>query len=90
MSICEDDWGTPLEILANESILKSSFTLDRDPVEETIIVVVDGVEEPNWTYDASDNAISFAEGHVPAAGTSILISYSPISDCPKDTGDTGV
>lgn len=90
LSICEDDWGTPLEILANESILKSSFTLDRDPVEETIIVVVDGVEEPNWTYDASDNAISFAEGHVPAAGTSILISYSPISDCPKDTGDTGV
>jgi len=90
LSICEDDWGTPLEILANESILKSSFTLDRDPVEETIVVVVDGVEEPNWTYDSSTNAISFAEGYVPAAGVSILISYSPISDCPEDTEDTGV
>jgi len=90
LSICEDDWGTPLEILANESILKSSFTLDRDPVEETITVVVDGVEESNWTYDSSTNTISFAEGHVPASGVSILISYSPISDCPEDTEDTGV
>ena len=89
LSICQDDWGTPLEILANESILHSSFALDKEPVEETITVAVDGVEESNWTYDSSDNAISFAEGHVPAAGTSILISYSPISNCPEDTGDTG-
>ena len=63
--------------------------MDKEPVEETITVVVNGVEESNWTYDSSDNAISFTEGHVPAAGTSILISYSPISDCPEDTGDTG-
>ena len=89
LSICQDDWGTPLEILANESILKSSFALDRDPVEDTIVVVVDGVEEFNWTYDSSANAINFAEGYAPAAGVSILISYSPISDCPENTEDTG-
>jgi hypothetical protein len=86
LSICQDDWGTPLEILANESILKSSFTLDKEPVEETITVVVNGMEESDWTYDSSDNTISFGNGSVPAAGASILISYSPISDCSEDTG----
>jgi len=88
LSICEDDWGTPLETLANESILKSSFTLTQTPVEETIAVIVDGTTSTEWTYDSSTNAISFNEGHVPAAGVSIYVSYSPIYDCPeeKDTG----
>ena len=88
MSICEDDWGTPLETLANESILKSSFTLSRDPIEITIEVTVDGVSTTDWTYDASSNAITFDESAVPEAGESIYVSYSPVYDCPeeKDTG----
>ena len=88
LSICEDDWGTPLETLANESILKSSFTLSRDPIEITIEVTVDGVSTTDWTYDASSNAITFDESAVPEAGESIYVSYSPVYDCPeeKDTG----
>ena len=88
LSICEDDWGTPLETLANESILKSSFTLTQIPVEETIAVTVNGTTSTEWAYDSSTNAISFNEGHTPDAGASIYVSYSPIYDCPeeKDTG----
>jgi hypothetical protein len=82
LSICADDWGTPLETLANESILKSSFTLAQQAVEETIYVEVDGVQVTDWSYDSSTNAVSFDEGHIPASGSNIYISYNPVSICP--------
>jgi hypothetical protein len=82
LSICADDWGTPLETLANDSILKSSFTLTKEAVEDTIYVEIDGVESSEWTYDSATNAISFNEGYTPTAGANIYVSYNPISDCP--------
>ncbi len=81
LSICADDWGTPLETLANESILKTSFTLTQQAVEETIYVEVDGVAVTEWTYDSTTNAVSFNEGHIPDAGANIYISYNPVSEC---------
>lgn len=88
LSICEDDWGTPLETLANESILKSSFLLAESPVEHSISVTVDGVTSADWTYDSSSNAIEFDSGAIPVAGATIYVSYALIYDCPeeKDTG----
>jgi hypothetical protein len=82
LSICQDDWGTPLETIANDSILKTSFTLTKDAVEETIYVEVDGIPSTEWTYDSSTNAISFNEGYTPLAGATIYVSYNPISECP--------
>jgi hypothetical protein len=82
LSICQDDWGTPLEILANDSILKTSFTLTREAIEDTIYVEVNSVESVEWTYDPSTNALSFNEGHTPPTGASIYVSYNPISECP--------
>jgi len=81
LSICADDWGTPLETLANESILKTSFTLTKQAVEDTIYIEVDGVVNTEWTYDSSANAVSFNEGHIPRAGSDIYISYNPVSEC---------
>ena len=88
LSICEDDWGTPLETLANESILKSAFDLTLTPIEQSIFVSVDGVTSSDWTYDVSDNAVVFDDGAVPDAGATVYVSYAPIYDCPeeKDTG----
>jgi hypothetical protein len=82
LSICADDWGTPLETLAHDSILKTTFTLSKDAVEETIYIEVDGVESTEWTFDSGTNAISFNEGYTPIAGAIIYVSYNPISDCP--------
>jgi hypothetical protein len=88
LSICEDDWGTPLETLANESILKSSFVLSQSPVEQSISVTVDGVDSTDWVYDSSDNSIDFDSTAIPVAGASVYVSYALIYDCPeeKDTG----
>jgi len=82
LSICLDDWGTPLEFLANESILKSSFLLAETAVAETIYVEVDNVKTSEWTYDSTNNAVSFNSGHVPAAGSTIYIRYGSTPDCP--------
>jgi hypothetical protein len=81
LSICLNDWGTPLEILANESILKSSFTLAETAVEETIYVEVDNVKSVDWTYDPTTNAVSFNPGYIPHAGSTIYIRYNAASDC---------
>lgn len=81
LSICQEDWGTPLEILANESILLSSFPLTKEAVEGTIYIEVDGLEETEWIYDESTNSIYFNEDHVPDAGSLIYVSYIPVSDC---------
>ena len=84
LSICQDDWGTPLETLANDSILKSKFTLTRDPIEDTITVKVDGVEQnTEWNYDPSTNSIVFNANNIPQANSTVYISYNPISDCER-------
>jgi len=90
LSICEDDWGTPLETLAHDSILKSSFTLAQAPIEETLSVYVDGVENTDWTFDASTNAVDFSNSTTPDSGSSILVSYAPVADCPEEESDTGI
>jgi hypothetical protein len=81
LSICQDDWGTPLETLAHDSILKTSFTLTKTAVEETIYVEVNGTESTEWTYDPTTNALSFNEGYTPPSGADIYVSYNPVSTC---------
>jgi hypothetical protein len=82
LSICQDDWGTPLETLANDSILKSKFTLQKEPIEETIVVKVNGfVQNTGWYYDPSTNTIIFDQNNIPSANSVIYISYNPVSEC---------
>ena len=82
LSICMDDWGTPLEGLANDSILKSKFSLQKYPIEDTITVKVNGVEQSTgWYYDLATNSIVFDQNNIPQANSFVYISYNPISDC---------
>ena len=89
LSICQEDWGTPMESLANDSILKNSFSLSATPIEETITVEVDGVTNTDWVYDATQNLIYFS--NTPPVSQSIIsIQYSVLAECEeKDTADTG-
>ena len=82
LSICQTDWGTPLESLANESILKTSFELKKEPIESTIYIEVDGVTSTEWAYDAIANTINFNKGYIPEAKSTIYASYNPASECP--------
>lgn len=81
-SLC-DDFSDSLKVLADSIVeLSSVFQLTREPLEETIVVTVNGVNVPKdavngWTYDASTIAISFHGSSVPAAGADVRINFDP-------------
>ncbi len=74
MSICASDWSTTMDTLARESIAMSAFALSETAIEETIEVTVNGVVSTDWTYDVSENSVSFTSA--PADGSSISITYA--------------
>jgi hypothetical protein len=78
-----------MESIAINSILAKSFTLSLTPIEDSISVTVNGVVVTDWYYEPSNNSVYFFEPSIPAAGSEIVISYSPLPDCGGDTGDTG-
>ncbi len=81
-SVC-DNWGNSLSAVADGSvILLSSFTLSQDPIPSSIEVRVAGdLVATGWTYDASDNTVSFQPNAMPEEGQTVKISYEPISEC---------
>ena len=89
LSICAEDWGTPMEELARESLAVNTFYLSDNPIEDTISAEVDGVINTSWTYDSSVNGVTFSP--VPGEGSTIDITYAIWAECDteKDTGDTG-
>ncbi len=82
-SLC-DNFGTSLQLISDSIIeLSSVFQLNREPVVETIRVIVDGLNIPNdpmngWTYDAATNTVSFHGSSVPPAGANVQILFTPL------------
>ena len=74
MSICASDWSVTMDTLARESIALSMFPLSSAPVEDTIIVSVDGVLSSDWIYDSGTNSVAFTIP--PTDGSSINIEYA--------------
>ncbi len=77
-SICDSDWGSNLQLLAELSTAApyDCFTLAGRPVREsTIEVLVDGELNQDWTYEPHENAVCFAEADVPEGGSYVEISY---------------
>jgi hypothetical protein len=82
LSICETDWGTPMEQLAIDSMNNVSFTLSNvHPVETTIEVMVDNVISYNWTYDGIYNSIVFDISAIPQSGQTIVVNYAVYGQC---------
>lgn len=80
LSICSD-WGSNVEALAEASINQDSFALTHSPVEDTIVVTINGtVRGSGWTYDSADNAVVFTTG-VPQEGDVVEIAYAGAVDC---------
>jgi len=84
LSICAEDWGTPMEELARESLALSVFYLSDVPIESTITVGVDGVPSADWSYDTSLNAIVFSV--IPPEGAAIEVDYA-IWACQEESGE---
>jgi len=74
LSICDSDWGTAMDTLARDSVLRSSFMLTDKPVEGTISVEIDGVLSTDWYYDSFIQALYFSI--VPAPGSIIRVTYA--------------
>jgi len=83
-SLC-GNFGESLSLISDSVLaLTSSFKLDREPLPETIRVVVNGVavqEDANngWTYEASNWTVNFHGSAIPAADSSININFDPVT-----------
>lgn len=87
-SICDADWSVGLEKLARSAFgFKAAFTLQAQPVEATIVVMVNGKEVPrqdptthavSWSYDSSSGSVVFKPAAVPEPGAEILIHYAAL------------
>ncbi|MBX3039341.1 MAG: hypothetical protein KF789_01375 [Bdellovibrionaceae bacterium] len=83
-SLC-DNFGDTLSTISDQVVnLASVFKLNREPIESTITVRVNGVAIPKdatngWTYDAATIAIHFHGSAIPAAGADVRIAFDPKS-----------
>jgi len=76
-SICAPDWGVQLESMANQMAGRRAYELrERDPIESTIEVTVNGQISTEWDYVPATNTVRFRDGHVPAPGQTIEIDYA--------------
>ena len=50
------------------------FSLEDEPIEDSIQVLVDGEPQTTWTYESDRNAVFFAE-NPPTLGNSVRILY---------------
>lgn len=81
ISICSD-WTSPysLQMLASSSVSQVQFDLDYPPIESSIVVEVDGVPHPDWTFDATTNSVTF-NTDAPETGSTVTIEYALQSSC---------
>lgn len=77
-SICNADWGSQMEDVAQALALKSTFELgEPDPVVNSIRVFINGQEVvEGWSYVEEYNHVAFDIDSVPEMGDTIEISYS--------------
>jgi hypothetical protein len=82
ISLCSD-FSQSLQVLSESIVeLSSVFQLTREPVVETLAVIVDGIVVPQdatngWTYDAVTISIAFHGSAIPAAGADVKITFDP-------------
>lgn len=81
-SLC-DNFADSLQLISDTVLdLASVFPLDREPLPETITIIVNGSAVPQsatngWTYQAAANSISFHGSAVPPADANISITFDP-------------
>ena len=75
----ESDFYTTLTDMGGKIVdLIDSFILSEKPVENSIIVRVNGIIVNDYTYDEQNRTISFNAGSVPAEGSEVEITYKSL------------
>jgi hypothetical protein len=83
--ICQADFGPQMVMIANQiATLSTKFYLNREPIESTIVVKVNGVTVPKdsangWTYDPASIAIEFHGSAIPSQGAQISVDFDPVT-----------
>lgn len=84
-SLCAN-FGESLEIIAQSIVSKNGvFKLDRQPIESTLRVVVNGSTVPNsatwgWTYNPETLEVTFSpEDAIPNVGDNVQIYFTPLT-----------
>ena len=77
-SICDSNWGTQMEEIAQSVSIQSEFSLDEeDPHVDTIRVWINGqLIEEGWEYNPTNNSVVFDFDDAPQPGDSLDIGYS--------------
>ena len=77
-SICETDFGRPLQEIGNQAFgLPVQFFLSRPAERNSIRVSVDGsMRGSGWSYDAESNSVVFEDGSVPQPGQRVRVEYN--------------
>lgn len=77
-SICDEDWGTQLESLAQTISVRTIFEISSsDPHIDTVRVWINGqLVGSGWTFDEIANAVVFNHDDAPEPGDTIEIGYS--------------
>lgn len=81
-SLC-GDFGTSLELISNKILeLSSSFKLNREPVESSINIFVNGSLVPRgavdgWTYESATLTVTFHGTAVPPQGATVKVAFDP-------------
>lgn len=82
-SLC-GDFATSLDQIAKATLkLTTKFKLTREPVVETISIIVDGQsiaqnETNGWSYNSADWSITFNGSSVPPQGAVVQINFTPV------------
>ncbi len=83
-SLC-GNFGETLDIISGQVLsLSTTFKLDREPIPESIEVIVNGARVPQheqngWTYDSSTNSLTFHGTGIPPADSDVSVNYDPKS-----------
>ena len=77
-SICESDFGGPLQEIGNQAFgLPVQFFLSRPAEAASVQVQVDGqAVNSGWSYDAQSNSVIFDDASVPQPNQRVRISYN--------------
>ncbi len=79
LSICAEDWGTPMEELARDSLGLVEFNLSERPIEDTIWVTIDSLPNHDWYFNEPSGSIIF--NTPPPEDSEIVITYAVFPEC---------
>ncbi len=83
LDLCSADWVDYFEDILDTSVneAEDTFVLLGEPLEDSIVVRVNGMEVYDWVYDEEQNAVVFDAGSEPQPEAEIVVEYDEAGAC---------